>query len=82
MPLQLIKSDTAAPPPTFEGWIQSADWDNRAWTLVVDVFGSGRRLLQVPAYDGTPERGDHVLLTGRAPLLRVQIDGVEVLTHS
>lgn len=82
MSLQLIKSDMAAPPPTFEGWIQSADWDNCAWTLVVDIFGSGRRLLQVPAYDGTPERGDRVLLTGRAPLLRVQIDGIEALTHT
>jgi hypothetical protein len=82
MALQLINAGGPPAPPTFEGRIYAAEWDKRAWTLVVDVFGSGRRLLQVPAYNGTPGRGDRVLLTGRAPLLRVQIGGVEVLACS
>jgi hypothetical protein len=61
-----------------QGTICQADWDKHNWTLSIEVIGSGPRLLQVPAYDKTPRVGDRVQLTGRNPLLGIQINGVDI----
>jgi hypothetical protein len=77
-----VSSGTGLPVKTYEGIIQEVAWDRDAWTLLIDGVGSGRRLLQVPAYTRQPQKGHRVRLIGRNPLLGLHIEGIDVFDCS
>lgn len=60
------------------GTVRQASWDKRAWTLLVEMRASGRRLVQIPAYQQEPHPGDRIELIGRQPLTGVRINDIDV----